>query len=260
MRNLDLHIHPSSIFLYIINPHLDCITYPSLDIRSIIFIKLFIIYSIGSFAIYNLLSLIDYIFIFSPQNKIHIKRETIYKEIKLNFYDCIFSSILYIPWIYVGHMTKYSKIFYTLTDYTLFAQLFFILLFVCVSELFIYWIHRFLHVFPWLYKNIHKPHHEFIHVDPFVAGAFHPLDAFLQGLPYFALPLFVPIYHYFIIVSLFLVICWSVSIHDRRAIANWNLLNGAAHHDIHHTKFNYNYGQVFTVCDRIFNTYYHPIP
>ena len=29
---------------------------------------------------------------------------------------------------------------------------------------------------------------------------------------------------------------------------------GATHHDVHHTKFNYNYGLYFTFWDRIFNT------
>lgn len=35
-------------------------------------------------------------------------------------------------------------------------------------------------------------------------------------------------------------------------------VNGAAHHTIHHTKFNYNYGQYFTFWDQFFNTFKDP--
>lgn len=44
---------------------------------------------------------------------------------------------------------------------------------------------------------------------------------------------------------------WSVSIHDRNSLVeNW-FVNGASHHDIHHRKYNFNYGQYFTIWDRI---------
>lgn len=44
---------------------------------------------------------------------------------------------------------------------------------------------------------------------------------------------------------------WSVSIHDRNnLVENW-FVNGASHHDLHHREFNFNYGQYFTIWDRI---------
>lgn len=37
-----------------------------------------------------------------------------------------------------------------------------------------------------------------------------------------------------------------------------NVINGSAHHSDHHTAFNYNYGQYFTLWDRIGGSYQYP--
>ncbi len=47
---------------------------------------------------------------------------------------------------------------------------------------------------------------------------------------------------------------WTVSIHDQRGFLPWwadIVINGADHHTIHHSDFIYNYGQYFTLWDRI---------
>ncbi|SNW63014.1 Fatty acid hydroxylase (C-5 sterol desaturase putative) [Orpheovirus IHUMI-LCC2] len=247
MNIIPYSLSPNSIFTYIIDEGSTSME---------IYFKLFSLYSLGSIFLYNLLSYLDYAFLYNDEYKDERRLESIKREIKLNVINCISFSILCIPWIYIAHMTKCSKVFYNIYEYNISSQIFYIMVFICLSEFLIYWIHRLLHDIPFLYKNLHKPHHEFIYVDPFAAGAFHPLDAFLQGFPYFAIPIFVPLHQYFILASLLFVICWSVSIHDRYALVNWYILNGAKHHHYHHTKFNYNYGQVFTICDRIFGTYY----
>lgn len=47
-------------------------------------------------------------------------------------------------------------------------------------------------------------------------------------------------------------------IHDGEYIANNPIINGAACHSIHHLAFNYNYGQYFTLWDRIGGSYRAP--
>ena len=37
-----------------------------------------------------------------------------------------------------------------------------------------------------------------------------------------------------------------------------SVINSAGHHTVHHSKFNYNYGQYFTLWDRIGGSYYEP--
>ena len=54
---------------------------------------------------------------------------------------------------------------------------------------------------------------------------------------------------------------WTVSIHDSdfRVIGPLKpLINGAAHHADHHLLFNYNYGQFFTLWDRIGASFKNP--
>ena len=39
-----------------------------------------------------------------------------------------------------------------------------------------YWFHRMLHL-PWLYKNVHKYHHESYNPDPFSGLSMHPIES-----------------------------------------------------------------------------------
>lgn len=48
---------------------------------------------------------------------------------------------------------------------------------------------------------------------------------------------------------------WTVSIHDNEGVYSGVILNGAEHHTIHHRKFIYNYGQYFTLWDRLCGTH-----
>ena len=52
---------------------------------------------------------------------------------------------------------------------------------------------------------------------------------------------------------------WTISIHDGVYLVNNPIVNGAAHHTIHHLEFNYNYGQYFTLWDRIGGSYRKPV-
>lgn len=63
-------------------------------------------------------------------------------------------------------------------------------------------------------------------------------------------------------LSLFVFVnIWTISIHDgdyRIPGPLICLINGAAHHVDHHLYFNYNYGQYFTLWDRLGGSYRHP--
>lgn len=55
------------------------------------------------------------------------------------------------------------------------------------------------------------------------------------------------------------VTIWTTSIHDRITFTNWRVVNGAGHHYVHHRDFKHNYGQYFTIFDRIFGTFKEPV-
>lgn len=162
-----------------------------------------------------------------------------------------------------------------------------------IVEVGIYWTHRTLHTNKFLYKHVHLLHHKYNKAEtltPWASIAFHPLDGIMQASPYvLALP-FAPCHYLTHFVLLFFTAIWATYIHDAM---DWNVgpLMGSKYHtvsglanesypfclgwlvtsflvfslsrpfvmvQVHHTHYIYNYGQVFTFCDRIWGTYKLP--
>jgi len=133
-------------------------------------------------------------------------------------------------------------------------------LFLWFTDFMIYLVHRVLH-WPSVYKRLHKPHHKWVIPTPFSSHAFHPLDGYLQSLPYHMYVYMVPL-HKYTYLGLFVVVnLWSIFIHDSDMIVGHpleNIINGPAHHTLHHMYFVYNYGQYFTWADKVGGSYRHP--
>lgn len=130
------------------------------------------------------------------------------------------------------------------------------LLFIAFSDFVIYFVHRALHS-RWLYRNVHKPHHSFVNTSPFAAFAFHPVDGYMQGVAYHVFVFLFPFHSVVHLLSLVAVSMWTINIHDR---VSFHIpgINGAAHHSIHHTTYKSNYGQYFTLWDKICGTFRDP--
>ena len=127
-------------------------------------------------------------------------------------------------------------------------------------EIGIYWMHRTLHTNKWLYKHIHLMHHQYKSPEtltPWASIAFHPLDGILQASPYVMMLPFVPCHYLTHFGMLFFTAIWATYIHDAM---DWNVdpVMGAKYHTVHHTHYIYNYGQVFTFCDRFWGTFRNP--
>jgi lathosterol oxidase len=133
-----------------------------------------------------------------------------------------------------------------------------IVLYLFVTETLIYWIHRALH-HPLLFRTLHAKHHEFRLPTPLVSVAFHPLDSFFQALPHhlclFLFPVHIGVYGTFLVF----VTVWAVLIHDRLTWFPFGLVNYTGHHTAHHLHVRCNYGQFFTLWDRIGGTYRSPV-
>ena len=121
---------------------------------------------------------------------------------------------------------------------------------------------------------------------PFASHAFHPVDGYLQSVPYHMACYMFPIHKYMFIglfsfvnlwsifVSLllararlsFLLVCTKSSrcrsqIHDSDMLCDHPLehyINGPAHHTLHHLYFTCNYGQYFTWADKAFSSFRVP--
>ena len=134
-------------------------------------------------------------------------------------------------------------------------------LYFSLVELGIYWMHRTLHTNKWLYKHVHLKHHYYNAPEtltPWASIAFHPLDGILQASPYVIFMFVVPCHYPTHFGLLFFTALWATYIHDAMDFnfgsALSEIIMGSKYHTVHHTHYIYNYGQVFTICDRIFGT------
>jgi lathosterol oxidase len=125
----------------------------------------------------------------------------------------------------------------------------------------IYFIHRGLH-HRLIYKHFHKTHHRWIVPTPFASHAFQWLDGFLQSSPYHLYAFLFPLHKLTYLFCFVFVNFWTVSIHD----GNYSVpklfrpfINGAAHHNDHHQYYDCNYGQFFTLWDRLLNSFRLPV-
>ncbi|CAG8718361.1 25909_t:CDS:2 [Dentiscutata erythropus] len=160
-----------------------------------------------------------------PQLMKHPKflKNQIRKEITLSVTGFPLTSLVTVPW-FLGEVRGYSKLYDDINDYGFLYGIFSIILYLFFTDMCIYWIHRWLH-HPLIYKNLHKPHHRWIIPTPYSSHAFHPLDGYVQSCEY---------------------------------LSSGSFINGAAHHSLHHLYFNYNYGQYFTLWDKICGSHRFP--
>lgn len=165
-------------------------------------------------------------------------------------------TLLMLPW-FLAEVRGYSMLYTRVSDYGWAYLAFSVVWFLVFTDMVIYWFHRWLH-HPRVYAAVHKPHHKWIVPTPFASHAFHPLDGFIQGLPYHLFAMLFPLHRVLFLVLFATVNYWTISIHDGLHVSKNAWLNGAAHHAIHHSDFNYNYGQYFTLWDRLGGSYREP--
>ena len=133
-------------------------------------------------------------------------------------------------------------------------------LYFALVEIGIYWMHRTLHTNKWLYKHVHMLHHKYNKAEtltPWASIAFNPIDGMMQACPYVLVLPIAPCHYPTHFALLFFTAIWATYIHDAM---DWNMapIMGSKYHTVHHTHYIYNYGQVFTFCDRIWGTFREP--
>lgn len=116
-----------------------------------------------------------------------------------------------------------------------------------------YWTHRLLHQ-PYLYKTVHKYHHESYNPDPFSGLSMHWLESFIYFSSAFILglsgcPLFL------VRIMFKSLIIFPLEGHNGYGL--WSI-ESSNNHYIHHSKFNWNYGSS-PLWDHLMKTNY-PFP
>lgn len=222
------------------------------------FVSLSLITSVFGALLYLMTASLSYHFVFDKENMKHPKflKNQMKMEIKLALSAIPFMSLLTAA-CFVFEVRGYSKLYWRVEDFPSWYLWVQFPLFVMFTDCGIYLIHRGLHHAS-VYKALHKPHHKWIVSTPFASHAFHPVDGFLQSLPYHIFPFIFPLQKVSYILLFLFVNIWTVMIHDGDYMARDPVINGAACHTVHHLYFNYNYGQYTTLWDRIGGSYRLP--
>jgi len=225
------------------------------------FLTLFVVVNLGAYLMYFSLSTLSYYTTFDHslmRDKKFLENQVL-KEIIVT---CKSIPLMSIPTnaLFLAEIRGSSKLYTNIEDH---GWLYFIAsigAFLFFTDMMIYFIHRGLH-HPSIYRHFHKTHHRWIIPSPFASHAFHPIDGFLQSSPYHLFVFLFPLQKWLYIGLFVFVNIWTVSIHDgnyKVPKALQPIVNGSAHHTDHHLFFNYNYGQFFTLWDRIGKSFRNP--
>lgn len=130
-----------------------------------------------------------------------------------------------------------------------------------IHDTYFYWVHRLMH-HPTLFRHLHRVHHVSNNPTPWASFSFHPFESFLEigilPLVVLVLPLHPIALIAFSIWSLLFNILGHLGYElyprgfVRHPILKW--LNTSTHHNLHHARFNCNYGLYYNFWDRWMQT------
>ncbi|KAI8975330.1 hypothetical protein BDF20DRAFT_906704 [Mycotypha africana] len=234
-------------------------TWPRDDVWRVC-LSLYIITCVFGWLLYFITATLSYYYVFDHDYMKHPK--FLKNQIRLEI-NCAASAV---PWMTLLTLPCFAgeifgkSLLYGDVPKTAFDWIYLILSvpsFLFFTDCGIYWFHRWMH-HPRLYRYLHKLHHKWVIPTPFASHAFNPVDGFLQSLPYHLYAYFIPMHKYLYLSMFVFVNFWTVMIHDGEFISHSEIINTSAHHFVHHVYFNYNYGQYFTLWDRIGSSHRQP--
>lgn len=209
--------------------------------------------------------LIFYVFfpaVFS-KNKIqpkNAKRKDFFREI-LHSMQATVIIIAVILLILKTPLKDYTQFYTNASTYPNWWILVSVLLALIVHDTYFYWMHKTVH-HPTLFKRIHLLHHKSVNPSPWTSFSFHFFESIVEAMVAPLILLLIPMNLIGLIIFGFVSFIINVYGHLGYEIApKWfrhsflfQILNTSIHHNIHHSKFNGNYGLYFRIWDRIMGT------
>jgi Delta7-sterol 5-desaturase len=132
-----------------------------------------------------------------------------------------------------------------------------------IHDTYFYWMHRTLHHVK-IYRTVHLTHHQSVNPSPWASYSFHftegVLEAMILPILIFLMPLHPSIAVLFSFAVLFINVyghCgYEIMPKGFRKSFLFNVIATSTYHNLHHQKFNYNFGLYFRVWDRLMGTEY----
>ena len=195
--------------------------------------------------------------------RIQLKERVDANQIKSELLNSLFTlmvSTIIVLIIYSLKSLGYTKIYVDINEYPKFFAYGGFFIFLLFDDTWFYWIHRLLH-HPNIFKYIHKVHHKSIDVNPFTSLSFHWAEALLLTFWIVPVSMIFPMY----VPALGILQIWGLLDNIKSHLGYeffpswWNksfgkLMTSSTHHNMHHTKFNGNYGVHFRIWDRLLGT------
>ena len=181
-------------------------------------------------------------------------------EIK-NSLLAILSSVVLTSFIMMRQQNGQIEIYNDTSKYGIPYAIFAFFLIFFVGDAWFYWAHRFLHHSK-IYKYIHAVHHRSLDVNPFSSNSFHVLESLLLTIWIIPILLIFPIPAVALGINQGLGTFNNIKSHLGyelypkffSKIFPLNLLVTGTNHNLHHTKYNGNYGLQLRLWDMMFDT------
>jgi sterol desaturase/sphingolipid hydroxylase (fatty acid hydroxylase superfamily) len=195
--------------------------------------------------------------------RIQLKERVDSKQIKSELINSLFTlmvSTLFVLVIYLLKTMGYTKIYTNINEYPKFFAYGGVFIFLILDDTWFYWMHRILH-HPRIFKYIHRTHHKSIDVNPFTSLSFHWAETLLLTSWIVPVSMVFPIY----LPAFGILQIWGLVDNIKSHLGYeffpswWNkslgkLMTSSTHHNMHHSKFNGNYGVHFRIWDKLLGT------
>jgi sterol desaturase/sphingolipid hydroxylase (fatty acid hydroxylase superfamily) len=188
--------------------------------------------------------------------KNHPSKEKILKEIFYSLASLLIygSGIwLFIVWLEAGNTLLYKDI----SDFGIPYFIISFFLMILIHDTYFYWTHRLIH-HKFLFRHIHKVHHQFSNPTPWAAFSFHPLEAILSMGVIPIIIFCIPWHQSALIAFITFMTLYDVYIHlgyDLKQLRLGQWQNTAADHNHHHQNSRVNFGLYFRIWDHLMGTY-----
>jgi len=170
----------------------------------------------------------------------------------------IFATVIIFTFVKFNHLTNTYK---DIDEYGYPYLIFSFFWMLIVHDTWFYWWHRIMH-HPTLFKYVHLVHHKSTNPSPWTAYAFHPFEAIIEvGIhPFlaFTIPLYAPALGMFFLFQILYNVYGHLGfeIYPKGFHKHWfgKWINTSVAHNLHHKKFDGNYGLYLLFWDRIMGT------
>lgn len=186
------------------------------------------------------------------------------KQVKTELYYSLLSGLIFSVFIiitFILYIEGFTLVYTNVNAFSVWYIPFSVFFVLFLQDTYYYWMHRWMH-HPKVYKYFHLVHHKSVHTTVFTSFSFHPLETISQAILIPIIAVAIPLHLYAVLAIMILMTLSAtinhagVEIYPSGKFGTWfkKQFIGATHHDLHHTKFNYNYGLYFTFWDRVMGT------